>query len=183
MRHGQCEGGDSFRGHIDVALTPEGYTLMCDRLLQEADQSWQRIVTSPKQRCYNFAKATAERLSIPLHIEDDLREIHFGDWEGQDILHIWETERATMEAWHRDPSTNAPPNGETFNDFSHRVEAAMTRIVSDFGGERTLIITHGGIIRLLLSLHLPSPAKHMSTHSVPYGYYETLPWSILNPSE
>jgi alpha-ribazole phosphatase len=40
------------------------------------------VVASPLSRCLLPARALAARLGLPVRIDDDLRELDFGDWEG-----------------------------------------------------------------------------------------------------
>jgi alpha-ribazole phosphatase len=82
LRHGECEGGEIFRGSgSDVALTDKGWQQMRGSV-QELS-GWDSIITSPLQRCRRFATEQSERLSIPLTENTNWREIHFGDWEGR----------------------------------------------------------------------------------------------------
>ncbi|MGV8769605.1 histidine phosphatase family protein, partial [Pseudomonas aeruginosa] len=44
---------------------------------------WDLLVSSPLQRCRAFAEELAQRQGIELELENDLRELHFGAWEGR----------------------------------------------------------------------------------------------------
>ena len=88
LRHGECEGGEIFRGSgSDVALTDKGWQQMRGSV-QELS-GWDSIITSPLQRCRRFATEQSERLSIPLTENTNWREIHFGDWEGRLMADVW----------------------------------------------------------------------------------------------
>lgn len=180
LRHGQCEGGDIFRGHIDVALTEQGYATMSASLAQQKDKPWQQVITSPKQRCHHFAHDTAQQLQIPIQIENDLREIHFGEWEGQNIMRIWETQQTLMEKWSEDPSKTDIPEGEAFEDFSRRVKTTIHQLSQQFFDKHLLIVTHGGVIRLLLAIAQSMPASQLRSFDVPYGCFVRLHWSTEN---
>lgn len=82
LRHGETAGGSRYRGSIDDALTPLGWAAMRAALGEEC--GWNRIVSSPLRRCADFARDLARRHGLPLDIDARLREIHFGDWEGED---------------------------------------------------------------------------------------------------
>src|SRR5665647_2140006 len=48
-----------------------------------AGGDWRAVYTSPLSRCRAMAEAVAERLLIPLSVENDLLEIDHGKWDGR----------------------------------------------------------------------------------------------------
>ncbi len=80
LRHGETESGGGFRGSLDDALTARGWAQM--RTAVEGGR-WDLLVSSPLQRCRAFAEELAQRQGIELELENDLRELHFGAWEGR----------------------------------------------------------------------------------------------------
>ena len=54
LRHGQCQGGQIFRGSTDVLLTDLGWQQMEQAL--ENYQGWEAVVASPLRRCQLFAE-------------------------------------------------------------------------------------------------------------------------------
>src|SRR5690554_8149987 len=81
IRHGEPEGGPMYRGSKDDPLSEAGWQQMRDAIT-EVD-IWDAIVTSPMLRCVHFAQELSDRYSIPLHKDERLREINFGEWEGR----------------------------------------------------------------------------------------------------
>lgn len=175
LRHGECEGGEIFRGATDVDLTEEGVMNMRDRLARISTPPWQRVISSPLRRCLGFAQETADRLNAPLHVEDDLREMHFGDWEGRAFAEIWQQDDR-LRLWGNDPEKHTPPGGESLADFAERVDAVLRRLVHTYPNERLLIITHGGVIRLLLAHARGIPRGQLRDIAVPYAYVARLSW-------
>lgn len=175
LRHGQCEGGEIFRGSTDVALSAEGWATMRAQLDRCSPSPWQRIISSPLQRCQHFARDTAQRLTLPLVLEPDLREIHFGDWEGRDQLELWQTD-PHLRRWAEDPEAHTPPGGESLAVFSERVLAALKRIAQTHAGEHLLVVTHGGVIRLLLCWVQGLAQRDLRRLHVPYGHFAQLCW-------
>src|SRR5690606_6537746 len=94
----------------DSALTDAGWRQMADALAARA--GWQRVVSSPLQRCRRFAEWFAGDRGLPLAVEPELREIHFGHWEGRDIAAVWQEDGAFLERYYRSPGDLAPPGGE-----------------------------------------------------------------------
>ncbi|WP_444957858.1 histidine phosphatase family protein [Microbulbifer sp. ZKSA002] len=181
LRHGACEGGNIFRGQIDVPLTSEGREQML-RGLAELDGSWDRIVTSPLQRCQRFAAQLAREKKLPITEVPDIREIGFGDWEGQSVDKIWTEQRAQCEAWGRDPEKHAPPGGEPFPVFRSRVLQAIDNLAQQYSGESLLLITHGGVIKLLLAYANNWLPVKMISLQVNYGFAASLRYDSDNKS-
>ena len=107
IRHGEPEGGQMFRGSKDDPLSDTGWQQMI-AAIAEGDQ-WDAIVSSPMQRCQRFAQQLAEEHRIPLHIDKDLREIGFGEWEGLTAGQIQERYGDDLNHFWQDPSPSAPP--------------------------------------------------------------------------
>jgi alpha-ribazole phosphatase len=73
LRHGEVEGGNCFRGSTDDPLTALGLDQMQHAITE--DQTWDRVITSPLQRCSRFAETVAQQRSIPFDIDPRLAEI------------------------------------------------------------------------------------------------------------
>ncbi len=170
IRHGECEGGDIFRGSTDVALSPTGWNTMeaaAERLSRGG--GWDGIVASPLQRCRRFAEHLAARHALPLEIVADLREMDYGEWEGQDVTKVWREDAERVRQLFTDPAGFISPGGETMVGFQARVAAALRDIIARQRERRLLFVTHGGTIRLLLSTVLDMPLGRCASWHVPYG--------------
>jgi alpha-ribazole phosphatase len=172
LRHGACEGGEIFRGSTDVPLTETGWQQMREALVDEG--GWQRVFTSPLQRCRLFSEQLAQTRALPLAVIEDLRELHFGDWEGRRITDIEREESATLQSFWRDPMQITPPNGESMADCRARVLAAAEHIINHCVGEHVLIVAHGAVIRLLLGEWLQMSMTAFSNIAVPYAGFSRI---------
>jgi alpha-ribazole phosphatase len=164
LRHGECEGGPIFRGHNDVCLTPAGFTQMQKALARAAP--WSCIISSPLKRCREFVESLAE---VEVVFDARLREMSFGHWDGRPVEEIWQTDPATISAWSRDPTSVTPPGGETLVRVAERVMACFTDLVTQQRGQKLLLVTHGGVIRVLISQLLGMPLSHAGRVHVPYA--------------
>lgn len=167
LRHGACEGGEIFRGSTDVPLTDVGWQQMRDALAPHA--GWQRVVCSPLQRCRLFAEQWAAQNAVPLYTHDQLRELHFGDWEGQRIVDVQREHGASLRSFWDDPTGFTPPNGEPMTAFRTRVLQAADEVLQQYRGEHVLLIAHGAVIRQLLCEWLQMPMTAFSSIAVPYA--------------
>ena len=167
LRHGETELGGGLRGSLDDALTEKGWAQM--RLAVVEGGPWDRIVSSPLQRCARFAAELGEQLNLSMHLDKDLQELHFGAWEGQSAAALMETDAEALGLFWADPYSFTPPQGEPLSEFSSRVLAAVARLHSAYAGERVLLISHGGVMRLLLAQARGLPREQLLNVEVAHG--------------
>jgi probable phosphoglycerate mutase len=149
LRHGEPVGGRRFRGDgVDDPLSETGWRQMWRAVGETAP--WQRIISSPMQRCRAFAEALAQRHNLPLHVEARFREVGFGTWEGLSPDEILARDPAGYAAFYRNPVTNRPPGAESLQAFGERVGAALGEAVRAAPGEHLLVVAHAGVIRAAL---------------------------------
>ncbi|MFJ7884923.1 alpha-ribazole phosphatase family protein [Pseudomonas sp. NPDC096917] len=149
LRHGETELGGGLRGSLDDALTAPGWAQM--RAAVQGQGPWDRIVSSPLQRCALFARELGEQLRLPVSFDKDLQELHFGAWEGQSAAALMETDAEALGLFWSDPYAFTPPDGEPVHEFSRRVLSAVNRLQQAHPGERVLVVCHGGVMKLLLA--------------------------------
>lgn len=157
LRHGETEGGARYRGATDDALTASGREQMWAAV--GADCRWDRIVSSPLTRCAEFARMLAQRHSLPLRIDPRLREMAFGAWEGRTATEIVRADAGALARFWKDPWRHGPPGGEPLSRVRARVFDAWRDVVGEHGS--TLVITHGGPIRLILCQVWGHPFERM----------------------
>ena len=149
LRHGETELGGGLRGSLDDALTAPGWAQM--RAAVKGQGPWDRIVSSPLQRCALFAHELGEQLGLPVSLDKDLQELHFGAWEGQSAAALMDSDAEALGLFWSDPYAFTPPDGEPVLEFSRRVLAAVNRLQQVHAGERVLVVCHGGVMKLLLA--------------------------------
>ena len=167
LRHGETELGGGLRGSLDDALTDTGWAQMRAAVLER--EPWDRLVSSPLQRCSRFAEELGTQLGLPVQLDKDLQELHFGTWEGQSAATLMETDAEALGLFWADPYSFTPPEGERVEDFSTRVLAAVGRLQASYAGQRILLISHGGVMRLLLAQARGLPREQLLNVEVGHG--------------
>jgi alpha-ribazole phosphatase len=167
LRHGETELGGGLRGSLDDALTEKGWAQMRAAVVEQGP--WDRLVSSPLQRCARFAEELGAQLGLPVQLDKDLQELHFGVWEGQSAAALMETDAEALGLFWADPYSFTPPQGEPVVDFSTRVLAAVERLQAAYAGERVLLISHGGVMRLLLAQARGLPREQLLNVEVGHG--------------
>lgn len=175
LRHGEVEGGERLRGSRDDALTPRGWAQMRAALADPLP--YDRILSSPARRCAEPARELAARTGLPLMLEPDLRERHFGDWEGQRADSI---DPELLGRFWADPIGVTPPGAEPFDDFRARVLGGWERL-RQTDARHSLVVTHGGVIRLMLGAVLGLADEALLLVEVPHAALSRLrlpapPW-------
>ncbi|MFK5915196.1 MAG: alpha-ribazole phosphatase family protein [Woeseiaceae bacterium] len=155
LRHGDVEGGRKYRGHLDDPLSELGWE-QC-RATTENKQSWQHIITSPLKRCAEFAEELARTHSLPLQSESKFKEISFGSWEGKTAEELLKTEPDNIKRYWEDPIKTTPPQGEELLSFEKRVIDGWHNLLSEFHGKHVLLISHAGVMRIILCHVLGMP--------------------------
>lgn len=167
LRHGEPEGGPKYRGSLDDPLNDLGWRQM--RTSLQGHPTWDSIVTSPLRRCSHFAHKLGEECKIPVVIEKKFQEMHFGQWEGRTSEEILKDPSQHLTLFWRDPLNNPPPDGEHLRDFHKRIGEAWYHLLEQTQDQSILVVAHGGVIRMILSLILGTPLYHLSRYVVDYA--------------
>ncbi|WP_283183639.1 MULTISPECIES: alpha-ribazole phosphatase family protein [unclassified Pseudomonas] len=167
LRHGETELGGGLRGSLDDALTEKGWAQMRAAVVEQGP--WDHLVSSPLQRCARFAEELGAQLGLPVQLDKDLQELHFGAWEGRSASALMDTDAEALGLFWADPYSFTPPQGEAVVDFSTRVLAAVGRLQATYAGERVLLISHGGVMRLLLAQARGLPREQLLNVEVGHG--------------
>lgn len=166
LRHGEPAGGDKYRGSLDDPLSPTGWEQM-RRVVSHAP--WRAVITSPLRRCREFAEELTRERQLPLEVEEGFREMSFGLWEGRTREELLEQDGERLVRFWQDPLNHPPPQGEHLYQVRDRVMSAWSGLAQRHGGGHLLVISHGGIMRVILGTLLGMPLTHISRLTVPYA--------------
>ena len=148
IRHGEPIGGRRYRGYsVDDPLSEKGWAQM--RAAIPETPQWQHIVSSPLKRCLEFSQQLANDLQISFSIDDDMKEIGFGDWEGKTPEDILAEDSEALNHFYKDPVHHRPKGAEPLNSFSQRVWGAYQSILEQHQGKHVLVVAHAGVARAI----------------------------------
>ena len=123
------------------------------------------IICSPLRRARVLAEALGKRLDAPVHDDPRLREIDFGNWEGQ----RWEAiDRALLDAWAADILYFTPPGGEAVATL----QARAIDFASSLATPDAIIVTHAGVLRALLGYWRQLPVEEWT--QLPFAFGDLL---------
>jgi len=150
IRHGEPVGGRRYRGYsVDDPLTETGWAQMRAAVAQNSP--WQHIVSSPLKRCLDFSMELAADLQIPYSIDDRVKEIGFGSWEGKTPEQILAEDKEALNHFYTDPVNNRPEGAEPLDLFAGRVWDAYQDILQQHQNKQVLIVAHAGVARAIIA--------------------------------
>ena len=168
LRHGEPVGGSRYRGNgVDDPLSELGWRQVRDTT--SAIGGWQKIVSSPMRRCLPFAQWLAKQQDLPLEVIDDLKEVGFGAWEGENREQLRQDRAEEYRAFYRDPVNNRPPGAEPLEDFCNRISTVFDQLIETHDGQHVLVVAHAGVIRASLRHVTGLPATEWYRTAVDNG--------------
>ena len=187
IRHGEPHGGDILRGRIDPELTELGWSQMRaatnfsdDFISSELTPSWTKIITSPLKRCSDFARRVAEEIELEPDVNCDWQEIDYGDWDGMPMSE-WRKEAADQfKAFRKDLSALSPPNGENYLTFKGRILQAYDLLSQEIDDSHILVVTHGGVLRVVLPNILGMPFNKSFPLHIPFASFSRIKISVAD---
>jgi len=144
-RHGETDWNLNRRvqGHSDTPLNDTGRA-QAQALGEElAGERIDAVYSSDLVRAHETARAVAQPRGLGVTAIRDLRERHFGTWEGL-------TDDEIFARFDPTPDTSWG-DGETREEMAERVIDALRRIAATHPGSRVLVVSHGGPLRAVLS--------------------------------
>jgi alpha-ribazole phosphatase/probable phosphoglycerate mutase len=143
--HGRCYGS------LDVALSPDGIRQAHSVAHALAHQLFAAIYTSPRQRCRQAAGILAAGRTCPIETLAALRELDFGELEGRSYDEIAAIHPEIYQQWMKRPTETQFPGGESFGEMCVRVIAVTRDLRTRHAGQSIALVTHGGVIRIILA--------------------------------
>lgn len=180
LRHGESQYSHTLRGHLDDELTAKGWQQMQLTVEQVTNQTWDVIVSSSLKRCSCFAEQLAKTAELPLLLNDDLKEMYFGEWEGISTQQIYETSPELLANFWQKPTQYCPPRAETLMQFQTRVLKGFQDLLVHMqkqNWQHALVVTHGGVIKLLACLAEQHPLDDLLKMPAELGKLYSLDFS------
>ena len=172
VRHGQIVGYDGFPiyGHTDVDMSEVGVIQMEHLAERLRLVNIRAIYSSDLKRSFMGARIIARHHDAPLHILPELREMHFGEWEGLTMTEIRERFPIDLEKRNADLlNYRSPGEGESIGHLSKRVMNCFETILEDQKGNDILLVGHGAVNRVILCDALGLDLRRMFRIQQDYG--------------
>ena len=166
IRHGETEWNAEGRlqGNQDIPLNELGRrqaasagNILADLFARDGrSETSLAFVASPLGRARLTMELVRGSLSLPPHdyaIDDRLREIAYGHWEGSTLAQMQALDPDVFAARQNDKWTVPPPGGESYASVQARMNDWYKALTAD-----TVAVAHGGTARaLMVALGIETP--------------------------
>lgn len=160
LQHGATDAGDVFCGSYSTALSKQGWKYL-KQAFGKSKPDWDIVITSPQKQCAAFAEWYSGKHHLPCHTEERLREIHYGEWEGNSPSQVMQSHPNILAQWWANPAQAELPAGEEFAEFRYRVLEAWDEIKRQYRDKRILLVTHANVIRVITAEVLGMPDNYL----------------------
>lgn len=164
VRHGETSWNrkGTYQGSTNVPLNNRGLeqAQLCAKRLSNINFS--KIITSDLSRALTTASTIHEyHKTASFKIDERLREIDFGNWEGLTYNEISQKWPGMIEDMYEDSADMKIPGGESFAQMQTRAwNAVKDAITTCQDNDNLLVVCHGGTIRALICKALHISLKH-----------------------
>ena len=151
VRHGQTAASreNRFSGSSDPALTASG-ELMAEAFARTyASLTWEAIYTSPMLRARQTADALCRATAMQANVEDGLKEIDYGEWEGLRQAEVQERWPEAFGYWADDVASRGTPGGETAFQVAARAMRVVEGIRTRHRKGNVLLVSHKATLRVI----------------------------------
>lgn len=156
VRHGETDWNrvGRLQGMQDTPLNPRGrdQAAAAGRLLAtiHPEVAGFDFVASPLSRARTTMELMRAAMRLPptaYRLDDRLKELTFGRWEGMTLRELAQHEPVGAKAREADKWGFVPPGGESYAMLSQRVAVWLEEVEVP-----TVAVSHGGVARVLLGL-------------------------------
>lgn len=178
-RHGTTSFNEASRPagrNFDESLSETG-KIQAKFLIECVREEFDAIICSPLKRARETIEPLSRKLNLDVHIDSDLTERSHGHLDGKN----WEeikmlTEGSmTLSVLHSALEHDFSKwGGDTIEEARIRVRSALSRLIEKFDSKRVLVMTHGGIIKIIYALSGETKPK-----KIPNISGHTFEWEVL----
>lgn len=145
-RHGETDWNKDrlIQGKTDIPLNDKGI-MQAKSLAAYLQDHYPLdfIYASPLRRALETAKYCAEAQGLAVEIDEGLREISFGDWEGKTFIEIGKIHPKELDDWENAPANcKVPGDSESVQDVFDRSVAFVKKIKPKHEGQTVLLLSH-----------------------------------------
>ncbi len=182
MRHGEVEGAaGTLLGRTDRPLSNRGVS-QAHRLAEELSSvQLTAVYSSDLERASMTAEIIAAAHHLPVEHNAAWREIDMGEWEGRSLTALHEETPALVEQVYSDPVAFRYPGGESFADFTARVQTVLGHLRQTHESGDIALVAHGGVCRAIIGGALEIPLKNWLRLAQSYGCLNVIEWYGGNP--
>ncbi len=147
-RHGEAEYDSDHVSDDGGSLTVAGRTQATDLAESLRGRRVAAVWCSDMARSVQTAEIVAGVLGVPVRVRSGLREFSVGDLAG--LPDGCSALDAVFARWMAGDLAACCPGAESGTDVLRRVRAELETVADQFRGETVLVVSHGGVMGLVL---------------------------------
>lgn len=168
IRHAETAMAGRFCGHSDPELNAAGEVQLARIVEQVLPLGIDRIVSSDLRRACRTAQAIGQRIGVDPELRQQLREIHFGLWEGMSWNEITAHFPREAQGWIAGFPSDAP-QGEPYEELCARVEMEFDSLLDTSADGVIAVVTHRGPMRYALTKFFGRSEQEAFEQTAAYG--------------
>jgi len=163
IRHGETANAKdhALNGHFDIELSQKGRDQICDVADILKDHPIKAVYSSDLRRTRDSAVIISQFHDLQPTCYPELRELSFGKWEGLSLKELNLEYPGEVEKRFANPATFQAEGGETLNQLIERALPKYEQIIANHPGEEIVIMSHGGVNRVILGHLLGIPLNNV----------------------
>jgi len=175
VRHGETEFNQKgcYYGWTDCSLTPNGIEQAA--ALKEAfkEIQYDTLISSDLKRALETARILSCGMK-DLTVDQRLRELNFGEWEGKTYQEIMEQHKAHWDLWVEDWLNAKPTGGESIKEMYDRICRFVDDTLKKYENQSLVIVSHNGALRMIAVCLLGLSLDKMFCFNFDHGRYSLL---------
>jgi probable phosphoglycerate mutase len=151
VRHGETAWNAEGRiqGQLDIPLSDAGLAQARAVAAALGEESFAAIYSSDLARVRQTAQPSAERLRLPVALDPNLRERHYGVFQGMTYTEAKQRLPEDYARFRDKEPDYGFRTGESLARFHERALACIESLLPRHRGENLLVFTHGGILEMV----------------------------------
>jgi probable phosphomutase (TIGR03848 family) len=110
------------------------------------------VVTSPLQRCQETTALLLDGREVPVHPDDRLGEVRYGEWSGQELKKLAKDPLWKVVQSHPSAMTFPGEDGESLRAMSSRAVDAVRDWTARLGEDAVYaVVSHGDVVKAILA--------------------------------
>jgi alpha-ribazole phosphatase len=168
-------------GHTDVELSERGLE-QAHRLVEKLSSTrLDAVYSSDLRRALRTAEIISESNQLRTQPSATWREIDMGAWEGRTLSSLNDEVPEQVASLFNDPASFEYPGGESFADFTIRIQRALDRLLLTHPNGEIALVAHGGVCRAIIGGILGIPVRNWLRLAQSYGCLNVITWYEPHP--
>jgi len=171
VRHGETYWNEQRRvqgGDSDVELNELGLKQAAKLVSFLKDENIDAVISSPLKRALVIAQIIASQHQLPVEVNDGLREINVGEFEGLALSSLSITFSQLLMQWWQGGSERLP-GGESFVELQKRCWGAVEPLLTKYENGTVVVINHYFVTLAIIFKALDLPLEYLAKFRVDLG--------------